>query len=428
MSRKEFYIDTGKKFEYDDNLVFIDTKNNLARLRRRDIYNRWDPEGKYPASGFIVFENFRADCLSELYSFEHCVHQSGINVDYQLSPDNGQTYYYYSGSSWVQTSGINDFSVREDVDLNISTFPLSFPKQIRLKTRLRSYESGTKTPIFNLAAINYEHDVDQLEDIDRTLNRIFNQNIAVRRTERKSVQSGISGYSLKIVNSGSLVHVSKAVNLIGNLSHNILQSFSSGTGTVIISPQASGTIEIENFQKYPVFIGGKPDPDEYTAIKSAFIIKKLDSEFNDSVLDGRDLIYISKSRMQARIRPHPEWRTIDYEIISQGEHHLECVRMEETLTKFFKRRKVALSTCTGYEYNFDSFESLRSVNDVIPFISSRLQVRGLFDINIQDEELLSSGIPLPGDYDYLGSGIKYEEVPLIDPSGISFIPHIIGDC
>lgn len=428
MSRKEFYIDTEKYLEYDDELIFIDKNNRLARLRKRNRYNNWDPNGTYPPSGFVVFENFRADCLTELYSFEDCVMQSGTSVDYQLSPDNGQNYYYFSGSAWTLSSGINDFSSSEIIDANIANFPLSYPKQIRLKARLKSFSSGTKTPQLMAAFINYEHSEDQLEDLDRTLYRIFNQYVAVKRKDRFAVSSGVSGYSIPIIESGSLVHVERVVNLSGNLGYNLLQSFSSGTNTAVILPQISGTIEIDHYQKYPVFLGGKPDEDEFESIKSAFIIRKLDSEFIDEMIDGRELVYISRNRMQARLRPHPEYRMIEYEVISEGKHHLECVRMNTALVSLFKRMKKFSSNCTGNEYNIDFFDSIRSVNDVIPFISSKLQVRGFFDINIREKEYIGSGIPLYGDNEYIGSGTIYEEVPLIKPSGVEFNTRILGDC
>lgn len=422
MATKEFFLDNKGLIEYDTDYLFLDKSKNIMRLRRRDINNNWDPSGTYPSSGTFVLPNFRADDLTELWAFVDCVYESGSNVDYQLSPDNGQTYYYVSGTDWSEASGVNDYSNCVDVDKYLYIFPTSWPPQVRIKVRLNSYATGTKSPEWEGAFIHYDHNAILYEDIGRNLIRILRQRTSVQKRDRYLVDSGASSVNLEIPTSGTLLAINKIVNLDGNRALNLLQSYNTGTNVAVISPQASGVLEIHNTQSLPFFLGGKADVDEYDAIKPSYIIRILDGDYEEALVDGRCWVETSKRLSKARIRPHPEYRSLDYEIIAQGRHHLESLRMVEAVNKVITRVRRFNAQGSGQDFDIDSHDPVRSVNDVIPYVSCRLKVRGYFDINKQETEFISSGQDNFGDSEYIDSGtnIDYDECPLIIPSGITF--------
>ena len=176
MPTKEHYFDERRYFEYSDTVIFFDDKNRRVQLRRTDLagnYNRLI--GRFNNSGTVVLPNFRADKITELYSFEENSSGSGT-VDYQLSNDNGVTWQYYSGTAWG-TAGATDFNTLTEVDANISDFILNYPKEVRVKARLRATVNTDLTPMLSGVFINYEHDADYLEDVQRTLKRFLDQRL-----------------------------------------------------------------------------------------------------------------------------------------------------------------------------------------------------------------------------------------------------------
>ena len=81
----------------------------------------------YPTSSTVApSASFSPGSVGEWTSFtEDALKDSGAEIYYQLSPDGGTTWYWWSGSSWSVVSGATDYSTASDIDTHISTFTTS---------------------------------------------------------------------------------------------------------------------------------------------------------------------------------------------------------------------------------------------------------------------------------------------------------------
>lgn len=96
----------------------------------------FDASGSYRQS-WAMLPNYQANGIQYLYGFE--VQTSGEGtVEFQLSPNNGTTWYYYKTTptvGWTVATS-TDWNTAAQVDLNLPTFPITLQKQVRVKVRL----------------------------------------------------------------------------------------------------------------------------------------------------------------------------------------------------------------------------------------------------------------------------------------------------
>jgi hypothetical protein len=420
MASKDFYFQNERHYEYNDLFVFFDDKKKLIRLRKINDNNIYDPiYGKYPNSGTIIFPNFRADNIIELYSFENEIQGSGT-IEYQLSNDNGITFYYVSSSgTWSETT--SEFSSQLDVDGNIQYFPLLFPKQIRLKAKLTPPELRTITPELLGVSINYEHNASFVEDLERSIKRFLTQRFIYKNEQRFLIESGVTSYNINLPTGGILSSSSSVYNTQTdpNRQTNLLQSYTS-SGVVTIASQLSGVILISYKTTVPIFLASDPDIDE--SIKNSIIINRVSGDEKREWRSGDDIYEISLSRLEARVRPHPDWEEHSFDLISQHGNHLQTTKITDGLRDLIASKKIIPSIGTGQDYSVNLYSPSFSVNNKLASNVVRVKISGYNDVIRFDRFSNPSGFDLPSEDEY--AEINYEDrfdtVPLIKESGIGF--------
>ena len=90
-------------------------------------------------------------------SFNAIVNVPGNDrVTFVLSDDNGSTWKYWNGSSWVTSPGYSQSNIYSDINDNISSFPIS--EGLKIKIYLHS-DDGTTTPSIDSLTVNYNDGV-----------------------------------------------------------------------------------------------------------------------------------------------------------------------------------------------------------------------------------------------------------------------------
>jgi hypothetical protein len=78
---------------------------------------------------------------------------SGTEIYYQLSDDDGTTWYWWDGAAWSVAAGATDYNIADDINAHIPTFPTT-NGQIIFKAFLKS--DGPNTPRLNNLRIDYQ--------------------------------------------------------------------------------------------------------------------------------------------------------------------------------------------------------------------------------------------------------------------------------
>lgn len=81
--------------------------------------------GSYPTDSPIIYRNlsFSAPSISSWNSFSETTELNGGSIRYQLSDDNGTSWRYFNGSSWVNAGSPTEYNDVTTIDSNISSFP-----------------------------------------------------------------------------------------------------------------------------------------------------------------------------------------------------------------------------------------------------------------------------------------------------------------
>jgi hypothetical protein len=81
--------------------------------------------GSYPTNNPTIYRNasFNAPTISSWLSFTQTAQTNGGSIQYQLSDDDGATWKYYNGSSWVNATQPNHYNDATTVNNQINSFP-----------------------------------------------------------------------------------------------------------------------------------------------------------------------------------------------------------------------------------------------------------------------------------------------------------------
>jgi len=81
--------------------------------------------GSYPIDSPSIYRNlsFSAPSISSWNSFSETSELNGGSIRYQLSDDNGATWKYFNGSSWVNAVSTTNHNDATTIDSNIGSFP-----------------------------------------------------------------------------------------------------------------------------------------------------------------------------------------------------------------------------------------------------------------------------------------------------------------
>lgn len=140
--------------------AYVDYSNNRRQYRAGfdNILLEWESTGgggNYDTSEPTITWNssFNKTGGSDWVGFSTGETTNGGSIKYQISNDDGNTWYYHNGTSWV-TAGTGDYNSAGEIDNNIATFsPTGNPNKIMVKAFLIS--DGTQLVQLDYVSVEY---------------------------------------------------------------------------------------------------------------------------------------------------------------------------------------------------------------------------------------------------------------------------------
>jgi len=97
-----------------------------------------------------------SNTITQLNNFTETANKpAGTEIKYQISDDNGTTFYYWNGASWATASdNYTQSNTASAIDSQITSFSVSSPEEIKFRVYLHS-DDGSDTPELDDIDINY---------------------------------------------------------------------------------------------------------------------------------------------------------------------------------------------------------------------------------------------------------------------------------
>ncbi|MEW6556028.1 MAG: hypothetical protein AB1349_01585 [Elusimicrobiota bacterium] len=377
MPTKEIMFLDKKQFEFDDvKIAFVPP---IIKLKRTDGNGRFAWDGKFQGPAEIICPNFQAGGLTELFAFEEYCEYNGGNIMYQLSNDNGKKWFYWNGASWIET--VLDFNTAEEIDKNISSFPLTAERQIKLKMKLSPSTDFLNSPELKIIALHYELDYDWFEDIKRTLKHYLENNFSPKLTSAMVIPIDTA---LIVLNTNFQVRditgvynltadPNRLVNIFSSLEQ--IETGKDQNGEPIIENRinlssiqsANSIIEVCYRGTVPVFLSA--DEDFQVARLPSILVEVPSVTENLSLRNFDRKTERSQTNFIARTRQQPVWYDAQIIISCISESELESLKMVQELQRIFNIKDMKLvSEASGEELE---------VYDLSPFTDSDRPTIGL---------------------------------------------------
>jgi len=347
-------------FTYDATKLFVDRDNRMFKLVQRNAEGFYDPSALFPDSAEIIFPNFVAKALTSFFGFEPCeVYDEDSEgnelgtIGYQLSNDNGSTWYYWDGAAWSSTT--TDFNTKAEIDNNIDQFKLDINKQFKLKVKISASDDNLYTPRLGEIFVYTELDYDFEEDVFRTLKHHVQDNLNAKLKYKVKLKQGSAVVKLDVdltVNS-----VISVYNLTDdpNKETDLYQSIDVSNNVTMTSEQdENDIIEINYYGTVPVFITS--DKDYKTSEIPAIVIKSLGTtDVRERNFYGSNVIERNFAKFLTKTRKSPIWKRMKIRVECKSDSNLVTFSLVDSIEKILRNEDVLISEANGEELELEDY-------------------------------------------------------------------------
>jgi hypothetical protein len=336
-----------------------------AHLRRMDAAeDRFVPWAQYRES-WIILPNWKAAGNQGLYGFQVNAtfegsdksDRFGGSLSYQLSNDNGVTWLYHNGVSWV-AAGLN-WNTAAQVDYYVNVFPLTAEKQVRVKVRMTPGSQGKTTPYLNWVTIYADLEYDFQVDLLRSMKEWLERHIWIRASyyveQPQPTQGGTSSTCVSSTSSDIIMIVDKkweelsgpaeVYNLTTdpNRTTNLFAGFVQG-GIQLTSAQ-TGYLEAHFFARPPVYLSAE----EFMQLASipSIVVQLVSVKERRDLRRGNPEVDYAVERRKAKIHMARVWFDAEFRISCQSDLMAEATRMSDAVDKALTYHQFVLSQQTG---------------------------------------------------------------------------------
>lgn len=352
--------------------AFVFPPGYLTLRRRNPSTGVYGPTQPRAASATLALDALPIQGLKEFFSFtedaDYDKDASGNklgSIDYQISTDNGVTYYYYNGG-WV-TAGPSNFSPASTIDANILSLPINALRQVVIKVRMQSDSKLQFAPRLKAIYLGSELVHRPYEAALRSIRSFVENNLTVDLVTNQ-VQA-TTGTSVTIATNFTLLGVSAVYNITDDPNHstNLFSSVNLNTKVVTLtSPVASGkTLEILFTGKCSVKMFSEDELVE--ARLPAVAMTPLSFDRDDAFANVREIV-ISKGRKKARTRAAPDLYRVRIRFQAAAERNLEAVNTAKAIETIFDTKECTYLP-TGEPMHLVSIE---------PFEATDFESKGLY--------------------------------------------------
>jgi len=372
MPTKEWDIKIKDGLVYDDSNIAIMTDH--ARLRKKDSNNMWCYTGKFEDSATLVLQNWIANAITSLYAFEIEVEydedidgNSLGTIGFQISDDNGVTWYWWTGAAWATAT--TDWNTEDEIDANIGTFNFSGKKQLALRVKLSSSSDNKHSPRFKKARLHHDLNYDWLDDFKRTLKHYIEDNMRAEGLYREQLTTTTD--TVTIDTDFVLEDVYAAYNLTDDpyRNNNIYQSNIGSIVTLSAAQDEDDIVEVRFLGSAPVFIA--VDSDYQVSELPAIIIQvPTVDEIRELRSDNR-VIERHRSSYEAKERLQPVWLNATTLVSCQSELEHVSIAMSQSLDEIFQYGNTVVSEASGEAFDITDYSPVSDKST----ISSGLYVK-----------------------------------------------------
>jgi len=336
----------------------------LRRLSTDEM--EFDASGSYFQS-WVILPNYRANGIQFLYGFR--VESNGLGtIKFQLSPDNGTTWYYYKTAlpaGWV-VAGSTNWNTKEEVDLHLSTFPITSQKQVRVKVQLTPSAGGAR-PIIHEVTFYVHLQYDFQDDILRSLKHHLERGLRLRTTWTDDVsgQDTITYPDSKWENIYAPITVYN-LTTDPNRTTNLFSSIVDNKTVKLVSQQL-GRLESTLTVQPEVFIAAEEFVE--VAVIPSIVVNLISVKERRDQRDGNGEYDIAAERRLARhgyARVHFD---AEIRVTCQSALKHEVIAMSEAVDRVMTHDNTVLSEATGDEMGIPS---------ATPFTMTDRFAQGLF--------------------------------------------------
>jgi hypothetical protein len=277
-------------------------------------------------------------------------------VGYQLSNDNGSTWFYHTGTGWT-AAGANDWTSEALVDEFLPDFPLTASKEVRLRVRLTPGQSGYATPFLEGVTFYADLDYDFQDDLLRSMKRWLERHVWVDAQYFEQIPQPTAGGTGCVYSgpSDTVVFSDKkweefsepasVYNLTTdpNRTTNLFLGFVPG-GVQMTSAQ-EGLIEANFKARPPVYIAAE----EFIQLSSipSIVVQLASVKERRDLRWGNEEIDFALIRRRAKRNVHRVWFDAEFRISCQSDLRAEMIRMSDAVNRALTHHQFVLSLSTG---------------------------------------------------------------------------------
>ncbi len=352
-------------------------KDKSIRLSKVDFENKYDKNGNYPEKVWVEWENWRAHAIGGLLSFNPIVSFPEVDLKeydrgelyYQLSNDNGEKYYYWDGTKWAlvtDTDNILQWNTSEDIDENISTFPLIYESQyetVQVKPRVllvsggKYRKDGTHdrllTPYIQAICFTVRYYYDTFMDLCNSVQKYIENNLKARfsirflcdKTAKEFTANTLFTNLEEFLVFNLTTDPNRNINLLDKIDGNVVKL----TDTIT----EDDTIEFVFSGSCPVLL--QEDSELVEANIPFIVIRGVDKETEKNMGTYEGTYYLPKiSSDYSYVGKEARWSNSIMRIVCVSENVGTSTFMAGAVSALFEHNRVIQSLATGdYFYIMD---------------------------------------------------------------------------
>ena len=349
--------------------------NGRLKQRKTDASGEYSTDGTYDQYNDVELPPVKLYDLTELFGFrvDMAISRLGYSNDdygdvkFQVSFDGGTSYYYWDVGGWA-VAGASDYSTRDEVEENISTFPWASNPTLRLKVRIYSSSDQLHTPAISSFKIFFEADNNFEEDILRSLKHYVEDNVVYTKRARigpfpfQSLTGSnmamnkvllISSFDLTTIQVYNVTDDPRKLNDL-YFSHTQIAG-SVGADQVyeitLTGYQTTGDIlEVVTGSVADVYLG--TDSAFYESEVPAVAIEIVENSYQRGVYTTGDEVIINYQTNKARIRTELSWKQLNVSFLTSTRGELNSLMARHSFENAIGEQGYVhlKSEGTGYRY------------------------------------------------------------------------------
>ena len=347
---------------FSDEIVTVD---GIIRLRKTDEATGivFDGSGTFKEGtallpnlvfkDVIEFVGFETE---EIYNLDTDGDRLG-EIKYQVSKDDGTTFLYHDGTSWVVATLPTHFNTKEEVDEFITDLTPFPERRIKFNIRITPSTDGKFSPLLVNILLHYQVRTDFIEDFKRSIKRYLDSNLSVRITDR--IEMPATSVTVTLFDTSFSINTVFSVFNLTTDPGRIINLFSSLAGSTITmtGSQTAGDVIAVNYEgDAPVFLAADEDF-QFTQVP-AFVVEIPTIIENKELRSGDRKLDRQNSKLIVRERLQRLFNDVTVIVSCIDKRETGSIRMAQELARVLQYQKSFASEGTGADFTILDFQPL----------------------------------------------------------------------